>query len=103
MTDHITDKAVWSATKAWYLSVGGGTPWENLTDEQREAIRVEYVDHLARQPKSAHQLTAELRKARIDNRILQRKLAAAEARIRQFEASRELAAELAKDSEPSCP
>lgn len=48
-------------------------------------------------------LRAALRKQRIDNLILQRKLDAALAKIAQFEASRELAAALAADSEGVCP
>lgn len=48
-------------------------------------------------------LRAALRKQRIDNGILQRKLDAALAKIAVFEASRELAAALAEDDEPSCP
>jgi hypothetical protein len=53
--------------------------------------------------KSAHQLRVELRKARIDNGILQRKLDAANAKIARFEASRALSAELAADAEDTCP
>ena len=48
-------------------------------------------------------LRAANRKLRIDNGILQRKLDAALAKIAVFEASRELAAALAEDAEPTCP
>lgn len=102
--DTITDKAIWSATKAWYLShTHVGANWELLSDTERDAVRVEYLEWKDRQPKSAHQLTAELRKARIDNGILQRKLDAALAKIAQYEASRELAAAMAEDAEGVCP
>lgn len=75
-------------------------PWESLTAGQRQG----YV--LAEgqpEPESVHGLRAALRKQRIDNGILQRKLDAALAKIAVFEASRELAAALAEDDEPSCP
>ncbi|QKN87752.1 hypothetical protein IXEL_52 [Microbacterium phage Ixel] len=101
--DHITDKAVWSAVKAWYLTLSPGIAWENLTDEQRDQVRVEYLEHQERQPKSAHALRAELRSANIKIGILERKLAAANAKIAQFEASKALAAELARDEEGTCP
>jgi len=103
MADHITDKAIWSATKAWYLTLNHGIAWDSLTPEQRSQVRAEYLEHQERVPRSAHALRAELRKARIDIGILERKLAAANAKIARFEASRELAAVLASDQEPSCP
>lgn len=74
-------------------------PWESLTAGQRQG----YV--LAEgqpEPDSVHGLRAALRKQRIDNLILERKLAAAQLKIEQFEASRELAAALAADSEGTC-
>ena len=104
MTDHITDKAIWSATKAWYLaSVHIGKNWELLTDQEKDGLRREYLAHEASRPKSAHALRAELRKANIDIKILERKLAAANAKIAQFEASRQLAVALTEDAEGTCP
>lgn len=52
---------------------------------------------------SAHALRAALRKQRIDNDILTRKLAHANLQIERLKASRALAAELAAADEPSCP
>ena len=105
MTDHISDKALWSAAKAWYIGLpdGNSVAWEALAPEQRVDIRNEYQAWLQHQPKSAHQLMAKLRKARIDNVILERKLAAANAKIAQLEASAALLNEMAQDAEPSCP
>ncbi|QIN93872.1 hypothetical protein SEA_ALAKAZAM_50 [Microbacterium phage Alakazam] len=103
MTDHITDKAIWSATKAWYLTLNHGKAWDQLTEPERVAIRQEYLDYDQHRPRSAHALRADLRKARIDIEILQRKLDAANAKIARFEASRELAAALAEDAEGTCP
>lgn len=58
------------------------------------------LDHTG---KSAHQLRAELRKANIDLKILQRKLDAANAKIARYEASKKLAEALAEDAEGVCP
>ncbi|QKN87809.1 hypothetical protein NEBULOUS_48 [Microbacterium phage Nebulous] len=104
MTDFITDKSIWSATKAHYLR-HGHTPqqWADLPEEDRLKWREEYLRWEQCKPKSAHALRAELRKARIDIQILERKLAAANVKIAQFEASRELAAALAEDAEGTCP
>lgn len=48
-------------------------------------------------------LRAALRKARIDNEILKKKLAAAEKKIQQFETSVALIEEMARDEEGTCP
>lgn len=53
--------------------------------------------------KSPHQLRTELRKANIDLEIMRKKLAAAQAKIAMFEATRELATKLIEEDEPSCP
>lgn len=104
MTDHISDKAIWSAAKSYYLRHGHTEQqWSALSDQERDTWRAEYLEHQERQPKSAHQLMAELRKARIDNVILERKLAAANAKIAQLEASAALIREMNEDAEPSCP
>lgn len=75
-------------------------PWEQLTAGQRQGYIMQAEQG---EPRSVHSLTAALRKARIDNQILQRKLDAANAKISRYEASKELAAALAEDAEGVCP
>ena len=77
-------------------------PWEQLTAGQRQGL---VLEQLTPEPDSVPSLRAALRKARIDNLILEKKLAAALLTIDRLKASAPLAEALAasEDDEPSCP
>lgn len=41
----MTDKEIWSATKAWYNSQNPSVSWQHLTEPERVAVRAAYVTH----------------------------------------------------------
>lgn len=77
---------------------------DNLTPSMQRAMALG-EERLAQsdEDKSAHALRAELRKMRIDYKILELQLAAANRRVAQYEASKALVAEMARDAEGTCP
>lgn len=75
---------------------------DNLTPTMRKAVEQGEAERLEQRPETISSLRHDLRRARMDIGILQRKLAAANAKIEQLKASQALADALASD-EPTCP
>lgn len=74
-------------------------PWEQLTAGQRQGLVIQQAS--PEEAVSEQGLRVQLRKARIDIAILERKLAEANRKLEQYRISAELAKKMGE--EPSCP